>query len=141
MAHNQTESNETDYEEFMEQSKEDFVERTLYEMFGHKKEITDLESAISLVNERFEKGITNILDGAYFIMRKTKLLDFPALIELLDHPVREVREDAFRAIKRISTKGLVGKIFQKRMRTKMEAALKTTKDFKLLSNFKDWSLK
>jgi len=110
-------------------------------MFGKKKEIRDLGSAISHINEQFEKGITSIDDESYFIRKKTKLFDLPTLLELLSHPIRDVRKDAFDAIKSISTKGLSGKLFKKRIRIKMEAAIKDTRDFELFSGFKYWSLK
>jgi hypothetical protein len=138
MEHNETESDEAEYEEFMNQSREDFVGINLEEMFGNDREIRNLNTSIMEIDNLFSKGITSYLDAKYYIERKTKRKDLDTLYTLLENQNRDLRESAFQAIKRLESKGTDKNIRRKQAYRKLEKVLESTRDQSLISDIRNW---
>lgn len=99
MKHNRTKVDKDEIKKVMSDDLSSCIE-------GHagdasKEKIKDLDNAIRVLNDCYEKGNLYAYDASSYIEDKTVYNDLPVLYKLLEHPIRETRGNAFSAIKRL----------------------------------------
>lgn len=133
MLHNETESDDKEYDEFMNNSLGDFASHYLDkfkdEEFSEAR-INNLNEAISLIDEFMEKGMSSYFDSLQFIEYESTNKDIDRLYTLLEHPGRDVRECSLLAIRRL----LKGKDIPEQLTILAEK----TSDTELTTNIINW---